>query len=246
MSKQNGNMYDWITHTANPLAGECIHNCSYCYVQKLKRAKPVIAAKYTGNPTLDFNGLKQISGKSKFIFLCDMTDLFADNVPFSVINEIIEKCKSKPENRYLLQTKNTKRLLELAWMINPFWTGNYWKGESMVKHNIFSVCTTAETNRIYPKIMGTAFTPMLRLSYLQRLGLACFDKYVTIEPILDFDLEEFVREIKFVHPIQVNIGADSGKNNLPEPKAEKIMNLIKELEQFTIVKQKSNLQRLLQ
>ena len=46
-------------------------------------------------------------------------------------------------------------------------------------------------------------------------------------------------------PIQVNIGADSGGNNLPEPSKEKIIELIFELEKFTKVKQKKNLKRLL-
>ena len=44
---------------------------------------------------------------------------------------------------------------------------------------------------------------------------------------------------------QINIGADSGNNNLSEPKKEKVLKLISKLEKITIVKQKSNLKRLL-
>lgn len=44
---------------------------------------------------------------------------------------------------------------------------------------------------------------------------------------------------------QVNIGADSGKNNLSEPSAEKVRALIDELSKFTKVVQKKNLRRLL-
>jgi DNA repair photolyase len=62
MSKSSGNMYDWVTHTANPLTGECKHKCPYCYVNKLKHAKPVIANKYSGNPEISEAGLKQITG----------------------------------------------------------------------------------------------------------------------------------------------------------------------------------------
>jgi DNA repair photolyase len=244
MAKSNGNMYEWITHTANPLAGECIHNCSYCYVQKLKRAKPVIAEKYKGSPKLDFNGLKQISGKGKFIFVCDMTDLFADNVPYSVIDEILKKCKQKDENRYLLQTKNTKRMFELKWMFDD----EIWMPEIHNSHyeKLFSICTTFETNRFYPEIMKNVSKPMDRILDFQRLGFASFNKYITIEPIMDFDLDIMVKEIKGVLSAkQVNIGADSGNNHLPEPTKVKILQLIKELEKFTIVKQKSNLARLL-
>ena len=72
-------------------------------------------------------------------------------------------------------------------------------------------------------------------------------KYITIEPIMDFDLPEFIKMIKSCNPIQVNIGADSSpkRNNLSEPSKGKILALIEELEQFTTVVQKKNLARLL-
>ena len=70
-------------------------------------------------------------------------------------------------------------------------------------------------------------------------------KYVTIEPIMDFDLLQLVHLIKHCRPKQVNIGADSGGNNLPEPSKARILLLINMLKDFTIVKQKKNLNRLL-
>jgi hypothetical protein len=51
--------------------------------------------------------------------------------------------------------------------------------------------------------------------------------------------------IKECAPVQVNIGADSGHNHLPEPPAEKVLELIAELEKITKVVQKPNLARLL-
>lgn len=73
------------------------------------------------------------------------------------------------------------------------------------------------------------------------------NKYITIEPIIDFDLPEFITMIKHCNPRQVNIGADSSskRNKLPEPPKEKILELITELEKFTTVVQKKNLARLL-
>lgn len=68
---------------------------------------------------------------------------------------------------------------------------------------------------------------------------------VTIEPLCDFDLNEFVEIIKKAQPVQVNIGADSKGCNLPEPSKEKILALIAELNKFTIIHKKSNLERLL-
>lgn len=72
-----------------------------------------------------------------------------------------------------------------------------------------------------------------------------FETFVTIEPILDFNLNTMVDLLKQCNPKQVNIGADSGRNNLPEPTKEKVLELVSELQKFTIIHNKSNLQRLL-
>ena len=72
-----------------------------------------------------------------------------------------------------------------------------------------------------------------------------FETFVTIEPILDFNLNTMVDLLKQCNPEQVNIGADSGRNNLPEPSKEKVLELVSELQKFTIIHNKSNLQRLL-
>ncbi|OQA00447.1 MAG: hypothetical protein BWY70_00699 [Bacteroidetes bacterium ADurb.Bin408] len=70
--------------------------------------------------------------------------------------------------------------------------------------------------------------------------------YITIEPILDFDLDHFVNMLGLdFQPIQVNIGADSHGHKLPEPPKTKLLELISALESFTTVHQKPNLKRLL-
>ncbi len=69
--------------------------------------------------------------------------------------------------------------------------------------------------------------------------------YVTIEPIMAFDLNALVELIEICNPTQVNIGADSGHNRLPEPSREEVLALIAELEKFTTGELKPNLTRLL-
>ena len=76
-------------------------------------------------------------------------------------------------------------------------------------------------------------------------SLSRFKKYVTIEPIMDFDLPKFAQMIEMCNPVQVNIGADSGGHKLPEPPKEKVLGLISELEKFTKVVLKKNLNRIL-
>ena len=72
-----------------------------------------------------------------------------------------------------------------------------------------------------------------------------WNKYITIEPIMDFDLKEMIELIKICNPAQVNIGADSGNNKLPEPSAGKILELIEALKEFTVIDQKKNLSRII-
>ncbi len=232
MAKSNGNMYDWITHTANPLAGECPHKCGYCYAEKLKHSKPVIKAKYTGFPTVSELGLKQISGRNKRIFICDMTDLFAENISINIIKTIVEKCVSKPENEYLFQTKNIQRIANN-------------KEIRLLLYDIKSlnIATTIESNIRY-KQMGNAPELIDRIKGIKFLS-QYFKTQITIEPIMDFNLVFFVEMLRDANVSQINIGADSGNNKLSEPSKEKLLQLISELEKFTTVKQKSNLKRLL-
>lgn len=68
---------------------------------------------------------------------------------------------------------------------------------------------------------------------------------VTIEPILDFDLEDFIQLIRSTSPEWVNIGADSKGHNLPEPSSVRVKQLIEAISKFTKVKIKSNLDRIL-
>ena len=70
-------------------------------------------------------------------------------------------------------------------------------------------------------------------------------RYVTIEPIMDFDLNGLVTLVKFCRVKQVNIGADSKGHKLPEPDPGKIRELIEALDEFTVVDIKKNLIRLL-
>lgn len=53
---------------------------------------------------------------------------------------------------------------------------------------------------------------------MEKIADLGIDTYVTIEPIMDFDLDEMVNLIKRCKPEQVNIGKNTNKMvQLPEP-----------------------------
>jgi protein gp37 len=175
--------------------------------------------------------LKTDLGNSNFIFVGSSCDMFADAVPEVWIAKTLAHCVSFDQNRYLFQSKNPARMLTIEHYFNDLFL-NFDKAV---------VCTTLETNRHYPDVMRAAPSIVARVSAFRYLP---FKRYVTIEPILDFDIEPFVELLKRCEPEQVNIGADSGNNGLPEPSREKVLALIAELQKFTIIHHKSNLRRL--
>lgn len=216
LNKSKGNMYDFITHTWNAIKGRCLHNCYYCYMKRWGELNPV---------RFDEKELKTDLGKDNFIFVGSSCDMFTNDIPNDWIIKILDYC-SKFDNEYLFQSKNPYLLFEYEYL--------------MPENSV--ICTTIETNRFIPEIMDKSPRPIDRAGFMNEI---IRPKYVTIEPVLDFDLIEMVELIEMCEPIQVNIGADSGGNNMPEPSKEKLLKLIKELNKFTKVKQKSNLKRLL-
>ena len=175
------------------------------------------------NPVrFDEKELRTKLGNGNFIFVGSSNDMFASDVSKEWIQRTIDHC-NQFDNQYLFQTKNPSRLLEFELPLNSV------------------VCTTIESNRFYPEIMNNSPRPSARAEAMSRIDLP---KYVTIEPILEFDMDELVELIKSCNPIQVNIGADSGNHKLPEPNREKVLLLIDKLNKFTIVKQKKNLNRI--
>ena len=219
LNVSKGNMYDWVTHTWNTIKGKCPHDCTYCYVKRWGKQNSL---------RLDELELRTDLGSGNVIFLGSSCDMFANGIPSDWIITTLEHCAKYPNNRYLFQSKN------------PSAFNGY--GVWLAKLDII-LCTTIETNRVYPDIMCNSPDPVIRAWDFAHIPID--EKYITIEPIMDFDLWSLASMIRFSYPIQVNIGADSGGNNLPEPSKEKILSLIDELNEFTTVKQKSNLKRLL-
>lgn len=218
LNVSKGNMYPWITHTWNTVKGACPHDCSYCYMKRFGNQKPI---------RFDEKELKTDLGKGNFIFVGSSCDMWAQNIPenWIFITMGILECY---ENKYLFQSKNPSRMIEYLGYSPSFIDA--------------VICTTIETNRWYPEIMRDCPTPFVRSAAME---LARRPRYVTIEPIMDFDLVPMVELIKRCNPIQVNIGADSGRNGLPEPSRQKVEALIQELQKFTTIARKSNLERLM-
>lgn len=220
-------MYEFITHTWNPMGGRCPHGCAYCYMKYHT---------YIERLYLDERELKGSCPANLFIFIGSNTDVFAAEMPSAWIKKVLDFCVDVTYNqnddektRFLLQTKNPARILEFI-------------NHPLLKYGQVVVCTTLETNRHYPDIMNNAPLIKDRVEAMATIADYGVKTYVTIEPVMDFDLDEFVKLIMMCKPEQVNIGADSKRYvQVPMPTDDKLTSLTLQLLGFTKVIVKKNL-----
>jgi DNA repair photolyase len=219
------NMYENV-RTWNPLAGKCPHDCVYCSTKSFRYLDQI--KKYSGELRLDEKAFKKNLGKGNTWFVCAQNDLFAGVVMADWIYRIINYCK-KFDNTYLFQTKSPSS----------------YKFFQYPDKSILG--TTIESNRYYKDFYSEDTPPPEYRANSISIQKHSFkrDTFITIEPILDFDLIDFVELIKNAEPNYVNVGADSKKHHLPEPNKEKILQLIVELKNLTEVRIKPNLERLI-
>lgn len=223
LNKSKGNMYPWVTHTHSHLRGRCPHGCSYCYVQAHERRWGTGA--FAGPLRLDERELRARYGSGKTVFIEHQNDLFADRVPREYISKVLAHCAAWPDNTYVFQSKNPGRMAAC------------WRVGALPPKRLLGV--TIESNRHHKVAMGNAPEPALRYRSCGEFPV----DFVTVEPIMDFDVGELVKWLNCIAPRFVNIGADSKGHGLPEPSWEKVQALLGELDGFEI-REKHNLERL--
>ncbi len=187
------------------------------------------------------NRAKRVEGEnSRTIFVGSSTDMWAQAVPQAWIEAVLEQCNRYPGNTYVFQTKNPVRFKDFFFRFPP---------STMLG-------TTIETD-FYPgaEIISKAPSHIRRASALAEIPTTYppftgpyngkITKFVSIEPILDFNPIRLAYLNMIIQPAFVSIGADSKGHGLQEPLADKLLELIRRLSMFTEVRVKPNLRRLL-
>lgn len=217
------NMYNWITGTWNPLAGECPHKCVYCSTKSIPWKS--VREKYSGELRLDEKAMKKNLGSGNTWFVCAQNDLWANTVPQDFIEEILHYCRRYDDNEYVFQTKNPVRYMRC--------------GCTFPSSSLFG-CTIESTSNYGVSHSPIPYERMLAMEKLESR------KFITIEPIMDCDVDVLSSWMNLIKPEFVNIGADSKNHYLPEPSAGKIKALISEIQNAGIeIREKHNLERLL-
>lgn len=233
------NMYEHSVEQWNVCVG-CLFDCVYCrksYQAQMKRQRWNCqylgengeSKCYTYEPHFHYERLwdylSLTKEKHEFIWACSAGDIsFADPLWIDII---LSRIKKRLMNRtFLFQSKDPRCFKEHEFPENVM------------------LGITLETNRDegysegmplegMNELISKAPSPSARNEAF--LDVEHGRKIYTIEPILDFDLEELVGMIKEGEPERVYLGYDTKNCGLPEPDIKKTKKLRDELRGFTKV-----------
>ncbi len=217
-------MYKEAKKTWNPVVG-CLHDCSYCkpsFQAQVKRVGVVFGCKdcMEYKPHFHPERLQNLEKKlpktrgDEFIFLCDTGDWCFAKPEWR--RQILEAVKKLKDRTFLIQSKNPA----------------VFKEDSFPENVILGI--TLETNRD-ELCQAVSKAPPPSKRYKDFSAVNHPRKIVTVEPIMDFDLEILADWITEISPLCTYIGYNSRKKpKLPEPPLIKTISLIETLEKRNI------------
>ncbi len=208
----------------------CAFNCCYCAFRRMLKLSNCQKCR-DFEPHSHMEVLEKKPPKTKkgqFLTVALSSDIsFMDDDEFC---KVLDYCSKWGDRTFLIQSKNPGYFLGL---------------EDRIPSNVI-IGTTIETNRLVTSNLAknTCFyndgshyfipvskAPASNIRYEVMLSLDC-RKSVTIEPILDFDVDIMEKYIKDIKPEIVCIGYNSHpeKNEMPEPtlyKVDKFVGILK-------------------
>ncbi len=110
---------EWTDKTWNPITGcsKKSTGCLHCYAEVMsRRLKAMGLDKYANGFVVTLHEeciaepLKWKSGHN--IFVCSMSDIFHEDVPFEFVDKMLDVIKSTPRHRYQILTKRAERMAE--------------------------------------------------------------------------------------------------------------------------------------
>ena len=209
-------MFPFITMTWNPFTGPCPYECTYCWAKNLiNRYK---WPKYiTAEPGIDEKQINKTFKPTDFVFVQDMSD--ASTAHFEAVSRVMLRIETNPDTKFLFLVKNPSCYLE--WIKSD---------ETRPPKNTILGATIETNDSALINQFSKAPPPNNRLHDLYELTKLGFKTFVSIEPVMNFDLEQFYRSLYLLDPWAVAIGYDNYHNNLPEPPLSKVRVLIAKLE----------------
>lgn len=209
-----------------PVMRYCAFNCVYCGFQKFQKIsncpKCRVGVNHSHLEVLQRTPPKTKPGEFLTVGLSGDVSFMSPEDFW----QVIEYCRKWSDRTFFIQSKDPECFLSYRSKIS----------QVLIPYNVI-LGATIETNRSL--IKNIAMEPLISNApfpeqrYEAMLKLYC-KKAVTIEPILDFDIEILSQWIQKIAPEFVYIGYANDKHEgkklkLPEPSLEKTMQLIAEL-----------------
>lgn len=230
----NTRMFDKVTRTWNPVTG-CTHNCVYCWARRLATTRlcKVFPEYYDPEfkPRLIKKRLHEKFSPGEFVFVCDMGDLFCSAVPDEWIIEVLRVIARNKHTTFLLLTKNPRRYLDYVYEV-----------DLLLEMDNVLLGTTIETDNTWlylERKISKAPAPDARIAAMLHLRMIGFrNLFISIEPVIDFNLKVFAEHLVKIEPAIVYVGYDNygilKKLGIPEPPLNKTLELIDILKQHGI------------
>ena len=221
---RNGDIYSWISHMFSHAMGMCGFRCKYCYTDNSGATRHLADGTSTKRP-LCYEGCAAIRAASLFVNLTDQlgaprtyfmercNDIMGNWLDAAAIKAILAHCCQHPINTYVFQSKNPGRFKQFIDCLPPK----------------VMIGATIETNRSTASV-SRAPHPRYRYAGIKAVKELVMDRphtetFITVSPILDFDVDELSEWLIDARPNIVNISADSGHNGLIEPSYAKVCEL---------------------
>lgn len=247
--------YLWSTHRG------CSFDCSYCSSKRFNvrfGGDPTVPRRLRGEwcPEPMQGYLKKGHLPNAGVFLSPYNDIMTISdydikKIFRIVNHSAEWRRIKQyvtnttENNHfniIMQTKDPSRYFDYLDLIpKGSWLGTTIETDDILEYGNLGISKSPSSYVRYAAMVS------LR-DYINTHAINTIPQcrlFVTIEPVIKcsiFTLSKWIRRIK---PELVFIGCDSGKNNLPEPTMNELIELIEQLKHITTVHVKSNAQRII-
>jgi len=216
-SKKRGNMYMDSILQWNVGVG-CFFRCKYCVLSfqaQMKRQKHNCIKCYNYEPHFHPERLDRKLPKTsgdEFIWAFSSADISFMKKKW--VNQVIEKIRENPEKTFFFQTKNPKCFEKYSFPNNLL------------------LGITLETNKEdYYKKARISKAPLPHKRVKDFISIDHPHKCITIEPILQFDLDMMLKYCLQIHPERIYMGYDSKNSFLREPTYYEFQELKKGLEE---------------
>lgn len=108
----NNTDISWTDYSWNPVTGctQCSAGCRNCYAKEIAENRQGREFKVTLHGERLFDPYSEKKGG--LVFVCSMSDLFHEEVPFGFTDKVMNTVKSATQHTYQLLTKRPERMAE--------------------------------------------------------------------------------------------------------------------------------------